>query len=42
MVVHDDEMASLIAAEFGFEAELNEQAGFDLFPQHSSNPINHC
>jgi len=32
-IVLDGEMASLIAPEFGFEVELDEQAGFDLYPQ---------
>jgi hypothetical protein len=33
MIVLDDEMASLIAPEFGFEPHVDEVAAFDLFPQ---------
>lgn len=33
-VVLDDEMASLIAPEFGFEPHVNAAAAFDLFPQY--------
>lgn len=33
IIVLDSEMASLIAPEFGFEPELDETAGFDLYPQ---------
>ena len=33
-VVLDDEMASLIAPEFGFEPHVDAVAAFDLFPQY--------
>ena len=33
-IVLDDEMASLIAPEFGFEPHIDEVAAFDLFPQY--------
>ena len=36
MAVLDDEMASLIAPEFGFEPHVDEVAAFDLFPQYVS------
>jgi hypothetical protein len=36
MVVLDDEMASLIAPEFGFEPHVDAVAAFDLFPQYAS------
>jgi hypothetical protein len=33
-VVLDDEMASLIAPEFGFEPHVDAVAAFNLFPQY--------
>jgi len=36
-IVLPEEMASLIALEFGFEPHVDAQAAFDLFPQY--NPI---
>jgi len=35
MVVLDEEMASLIAPEFGFEPHVDAVAAFDLFPQYA-------
>lgn len=32
--VLNDEMASLIALEFGFEPHVDKTAAFDLFPQY--------
>ena len=32
-LVLDDEMASLIAPEFGYEPNINETAAFDIFPE---------
>lgn len=33
-LVLDSEMASLIALEFEFEPQVDESAGFDLYPQY--------
>jgi hypothetical protein len=38
-LVLDDEMASLIAPEFGFEPHADEDSAFDLFPQYLFPPV---